>query len=138
MADHLPSGRVRNAEIAIQEEVAQTSARELGIAWLGVREFTDDSVLVHDGLHRVSGKREASRFSAGSLHRVTAVSPHARNAPATLRNGGFARVTRQTCEASGARREFGSAAFLTTVRAWSCRPESRRDWHQLMHGLPHP
>ena len=47
MADHLPAGGVGNAEIAIQEEVAQTSALEFGIAGFDVREFADDSLLVH-------------------------------------------------------------------------------------------
>src|SRR5437763_146752 len=32
MADHLAAGRIGNAEVAIQEEVAQTSARVAGIA----------------------------------------------------------------------------------------------------------
>jgi hypothetical protein len=47
MADHLPTGGIRNAEIAIQEEVAQTPAPEFGIAGFDVREFADDSLLVH-------------------------------------------------------------------------------------------
>jgi hypothetical protein len=47
MADHLPAGGVGNAEIAVQEEVAQTSALEFGIAGFDVREFADDSLLVH-------------------------------------------------------------------------------------------
>ena len=47
MADHLAAGCVRYAEIAIQEEVAQTSALEFGIAGFDVREFADDGLLVH-------------------------------------------------------------------------------------------
>ena len=47
MADHLPAGGVGNAEVAIQEEVAQTSALEFGIAGFDVREFADDRLLVH-------------------------------------------------------------------------------------------
>jgi hypothetical protein len=47
MADHLAAGGVRNAEIAIQEEVAQTPSREFGIGWFDVGKFADDRVLIH-------------------------------------------------------------------------------------------
>jgi hypothetical protein len=33
MADHLAAGGVGNAEVAIQEEIAQAPALEFGIAW---------------------------------------------------------------------------------------------------------
>ena len=39
--------RVRYAEIAIQEEVAQAAALVIGIAWLDVGEFADSRELVH-------------------------------------------------------------------------------------------
>ena len=51
MADHLTAGGVGNAEIAIQEEVAQAASLELGIAGLVMRKCVDDSVLIHHGLH---------------------------------------------------------------------------------------
>src|SRR5260370_41975153 len=47
MADHLAAGRVRNAEIAIQEEVAQAPSGEFGIARFDVGKFVDDRVLIH-------------------------------------------------------------------------------------------
>ena len=47
MADHLPAGSIRNAEIAIEEEVAQTSVRVVGVAGLDVGEFADGRELVH-------------------------------------------------------------------------------------------
>jgi hypothetical protein len=47
MADHLPAGRVRDAEIAIQEEVAQATPGEFGIARLDVGKFAEDGVLIH-------------------------------------------------------------------------------------------
>jgi hypothetical protein len=47
MTDHLAAGRVRNAEIAIQEEVAQAPSREFGIVRFDVRKFADDRVLIH-------------------------------------------------------------------------------------------
>jgi len=47
VADHLPAGGIGDAEVAIQEEVAQTPAPEFGIAWFDVREFADNGVLVH-------------------------------------------------------------------------------------------
>ena len=53
MADHLPAGRVGDAEVAIKEELAQAFAREVGIAWLDVGECFDDGVLIYDGLHLV-------------------------------------------------------------------------------------
>ena len=52
MADHLAAGRVRDAEIAIQEEVPQSSFREFGIAGFDVGKFADDRVPIHHGLHR--------------------------------------------------------------------------------------
>jgi hypothetical protein len=47
MADHLPAGGIGDAEVAIQEEVAQTPALEFSISWFDVRKFADDGVLVH-------------------------------------------------------------------------------------------
>jgi hypothetical protein len=47
MTDHLAAGRVRDAEIAIQEEVAQAASREFGIIRLDVGKFADDRVLIH-------------------------------------------------------------------------------------------
>src|SRR3984893_18830098 len=44
---HLTAGGVRDAEIAIQEEVAQPSSREFGIAGFDVGKFADDRVLTH-------------------------------------------------------------------------------------------
>jgi len=47
VTDHLPAGGVGNAEIAIQEKVAQSAFPEFGIAWSDVGEFADDGVLIH-------------------------------------------------------------------------------------------
>jgi hypothetical protein len=47
MTDHLAAGRLGNAEIAIQEEIAQAAACELGIARFVVGEFADNGVLIH-------------------------------------------------------------------------------------------
>jgi hypothetical protein len=47
MADHLAAGRSRDAEIAIQEEVAQAPARKFGIAGLDVGKCADGRVLIH-------------------------------------------------------------------------------------------
>jgi hypothetical protein len=47
VADHLAAGSVGDAEIAIQEEVAQTSSREFGIAGFDVGKFADGRVLIH-------------------------------------------------------------------------------------------
>jgi hypothetical protein len=54
MADHLAAGRVRDAEIAIQEEVAQAPSGEFGIARFDVGKFVDDRVLIH---RKASGVR---------------------------------------------------------------------------------
>ena len=51
MADHLTAGGAGDAEIAVQEEVAQSPSREFGVAGFYVGKFFDDGVLVHQSLH---------------------------------------------------------------------------------------
>jgi hypothetical protein len=47
MTDHLAAGRGRDTEIAVQEEVAQASSREFGVAGFDVGKFADGRVLIH-------------------------------------------------------------------------------------------
>ena len=47
MTDHLAAGRSRDAEIAVQEEVAQASAGEFGIARFDMAEEGAGRLLAH-------------------------------------------------------------------------------------------
>jgi hypothetical protein len=73
MADHLPAGRIRNAEVAVEEEIAQASPGEFGIAGLVVGKFVDDSVLIHRKASTVSVR--VTRFGGASNFLAARESP---------------------------------------------------------------
>jgi hypothetical protein len=97
MTNHLSAGCAGNAEIAVQEEVAQAASLVLGIAGLDVGKCFDGCVLIHDDLHHrwcVRNHHEASKFLAASHRRVRARLGYAKITPAaaTRGNRGWVRV----------------------------------------------
>jgi len=108
MADYLAAGRVRDAEIAIQEEVAQAASGEFGIIRFDVGKFVDDRALIHHGLHcSRSGNRDnrfTVQFFGSARSRVRSFMCYAKITPAALR-----------------RRDFGGAAANTTKLPDRCR-----------------
>jgi hypothetical protein len=136
MADHLASGRVRDAEIAIEKEFAQAFSHVVGIAWLDVGEFADDSVLVHDDLHRLFVRVRRPNFRQGRIDASQLCSCHARIAPAALHRGDLTGDGDRHAEAYGGRSEFRIGKFDHGVAGAcdaSCGP---RRWHDVMQGLP--
>jgi hypothetical protein len=110
MTDHLAAGCSRDAEIAIQEEVAQAASGEFGITWFDVGKFVDDSVLIHRGLHCSCscnrGNAQASNFLAAQDAAFTASWCYAKITPATLHSGDFDNCRGGGAEAAGRRRKF--------------------------------
>jgi hypothetical protein len=121
MADHLAAGGVRDAEIAIQEEVAQTPARKFGVGWFDVGKFADDRVLIH--LNTSTARFARSRQSPASnflAARIGAFEPslcYAKITPATLQRAGFGKRTREHAEAVGPKSKFGLSVFQSGVGA---------------------
>jgi hypothetical protein len=140
MADHLTAGRRGNAEVAIQEEVAQAPSREFGIAWFDVRKCVDDSVLIHRGLHcsRSSKSRRSltSNFSAARIGVFAATWCYAKITPAALHRGDFACRGRKDREVSGRHSKFAMSYFRRVVAASAAPLTPGPGWQQVKHHLP--
>jgi hypothetical protein len=89
VADHLPAGGIGDAEVAIEEEVAQSPFPELGVAGFDVGEFADDeasTVFVRE----IATCARRPNFRQRRVVAVTASCCHAKITPAALHCGDLA------------------------------------------------
>jgi hypothetical protein len=80
--------------------------------------------------------REASKYSAGSHRRVTALCCYARIAPAAFAGGNLTATRRKRIEALGESQEFGIGNVSGGAARMRHRTMRRGPWYNVMQALP--